>query len=171
MRIAFLGLGRMGSAMAGNLLKAGHEVTVFNRTRDKSDALAKAGAKVADSAGRAVRDCEIAFTMLADDAAVSAVALGEDGIASSLPAGAAHVSMSTIGVATSKKLAHEHGLLKQAFVAAPVFGRPEAAEAKRLLVVVAGETGVVQRIRGLLDAVGRHTYVAGANRGRPTLLS
>jgi 3-hydroxyisobutyrate dehydrogenase-like beta-hydroxyacid dehydrogenase len=170
MNIAFVGLGRMGSAIAGNLLQAGHPLTVFNRTQGKSETLAQAGAKVADSVAEAVRGCEAVFTMLADDAAVADVVFGSAGIAASLPAGAIHVSMSTISLATARKLAQEHAAHRQVYISAPVFGRPDSAEAKRLLVVAAGESEAIERVRDLLDAVGRHTYVAGTEAWQANLM-
>ena len=160
----------MGAAIAANLLKADHQLTVYNRTRIKTDPLAMAGAKVADSVGQAVHECEVVFTMLADDASALEVALASDGIAPALPHGAIHVSMSTIGVATARTLFHEHAHRKQSFISAPVFGRPDAAEAKRLLVVAAGDPADVARIRPLLDAVGRQTYVAGIEPWQANLL-
>lgn len=160
----------MGSAIAGNLLKAGHDVTVFNRTPGKSTELEKAGAKAAPSIAQAAHNCEAAFTMLADDAALLEVTLGADGLATSLPQGAAHISMSTIGVATAKQVAQEHAARKQEMVSAPVFGRPDAAEAKRLLVVAAGPAAAVERARPLLDAVGRQTYVAGKEAWQANLV-
>jgi 3-hydroxyisobutyrate dehydrogenase-like beta-hydroxyacid dehydrogenase len=170
MKITFIGLGRMGAGIAGNLLKTEHEVTVFNRTRAKADALAKLGAKVADSVRDAVSDCDVVFTMLADDDAAADVVFGERGIAASLPAGAIHVSHSTISVAMARTLAVAHAAHGQAFVSAPVFGRPDAAEAKRLLVVAAGETVAVERVQPLLDAIGRQTYVAGSKPWQANLI-
>jgi 3-hydroxyisobutyrate dehydrogenase-like beta-hydroxyacid dehydrogenase len=85
MKVAFLGLGKMGSAMARNLLQGRHEVTVYNRTRDKAEALAGAGARIAASVADAVRDCEVAMTMLADDRAVEATVFGDEGVAAALP--------------------------------------------------------------------------------------
>jgi len=162
MKVAFIGLGRMGSGMARNLIRAGHELTVYNRTRDKADGLAKEGARVADSPADAVRDCEAVMTMLADDPAVEQTVFGSDGVASALKADAVHVSSSTISTALARRLAAEHAKLKQQYVSAPVFGRPEAAEAKKLVVLAGGPDEIVSRCRPLLDAVGRETFVAGA---------
>jgi 3-hydroxyisobutyrate dehydrogenase-like beta-hydroxyacid dehydrogenase len=134
---------------------------VFNRTSGKADGLAKQGAQVAESIQDAVSDCDVVFTMLADDNAVADVVFGERGLAASLPRGAIHVSHSTISVAMARKLEQEHAARAQAFVSAPVFGRPDAAEAKRLLVVAAGDAAPVEKVRPLLDAIGRQTYVAG----------
>ncbi|HEV2448170.1 MAG TPA: NAD(P)-dependent oxidoreductase [Candidatus Sulfopaludibacter sp.] len=161
MKIAFIGLGRMGSGMARNLLRAGHELAVYNRGREKAEALAD-GARVADSPAAACRGVEAAITMLADDAAVEQMTLGDNGIGEGLAAGAVHVSASTISTALARRLAAEHETRGQAYLSAPVFGRPDAAEAKRLLVVAAGPAAVVDRCRPLFDAVGRQTFVAGA---------
>lgn len=152
----------MGSAMAQNLLRAGHSLTVYNRTRGKADPLASAGAKVAGSAGEAARDAEVAISMLADDQAAIEMALGDDGIAAGLPKGAIHISSSTIGTACSRTLAEAHTARGQRFLAAPVFGRPDAAAAARLVVVVGGEAEALERCRPIFDAVGRMTVVAGS---------
>jgi 3-hydroxyisobutyrate dehydrogenase-like beta-hydroxyacid dehydrogenase len=160
----------MGSGIAGNLLKAGHELTVFNRTREKTEALAKQGAKVAGSPGEAASDCEAVFSMLADDSAVADVVFNEDGIANSLPSGAIHISVSTISVAMARRLAKEHAAREQGYLSAAVFGRPDAAEAKKLLVVTAGENGTIERVRGLLDAIGRQTFIAGTEPWQANLI-
>jgi 3-hydroxyisobutyrate dehydrogenase-like beta-hydroxyacid dehydrogenase len=152
----------MGSGMARNLLRAGHEAAVYNRTPEKANALARDGARVAVSPADACRDCDAALTMLADDHAVESVVFGENGIAGALPKTAIHVSQSTISTALARRLAGEHRARGQAYLSAPVFGRPEAAESKKLLVVAAGENAVVERCRPLFDAVGRQTFVAGA---------
>jgi 3-hydroxyisobutyrate dehydrogenase-like beta-hydroxyacid dehydrogenase len=160
----------MGSGMARNLLKAGHSLTVYNRSRAKAEVLAEAGAKIAASPKEAAADCEVVHSMLADDNAVGDVTFGPDGIAASLPAGAVHVSHSTISVAMARKLESEHALRKQGYVSAPVFGRPEAAEAKKLLVVAGGASDVVERVHGLLDALGRQTFIAGTQPWQANLL-
>ena len=128
MKVGFVGLGQMGSAMAANLLKAGHEVTVYNRNGAKADPLVKQGARKAASVAEASRG-EVVITMLADDNAVSDTVWGNDRLLATLPKGAIHVSMSTISVALSKRLADAHLKAGQRYVAAPVFGRPEAAAA------------------------------------------
>ena len=128
MKLGFIGLGRMGSAMAANLVKAGHEVSVFNRSPGKSSSLVKLGAhEAADVAGACGGDAVI--TMLADDDAAFNIALGPGGLIENLPKGAIHVSMSTISVALSKRLTQAHAKAGQRYVAASVFGRPDAAAA------------------------------------------
>ena len=161
MKIAFLGLGNMGSHMARHLLRAGHDVTVWNRTLSKADGLRAQGAKVGKSAGETVKDAEAVITMLADDHAVESAVLHSGGVLDHLPRGAVHISMSTISVALSQKLAEEHGKREQQYIAAPVFGRPEAAEAGKLFVVAAGEKSAVERCKPLLEALGQRVFVLG----------
>src|SRR5271169_6525640 len=120
MKIAFLGLGNMGSHMARNLHRAGHSVTVWNRTRSKAEALQADGPTAAQSVAEAASGADIAITMLADDHAVSDAVLAPNGVADTLPQGSAHVSMSTISVALSQQLAAEHQKRGQHYVSAPV---------------------------------------------------
>jgi len=162
MRLAFIGLGRMGSAMARNLLRAGHSVTVYNRSRQKAESLAAEGAQIAGTPSEACRDCDAVLSMLADDSAVDSVTFGADGLASSLGPNAIHISCSTIGTAMARRLASEHAARGQGYLSAPVFGRPEAAAAKKLVVVTAGDTAKIERCRPVFDAIGRQTFVAGA---------
>jgi 3-hydroxyisobutyrate dehydrogenase-like beta-hydroxyacid dehydrogenase len=161
MKVAFVGLGQMGSAIAANLLKAGHNVTVYNRTRSRAEALQSLGAVVANTPGEAVAETEVVLTMLADDRAVEAVVFGKGNILDSLRAEAIHVSMSTISVALSGRLAVAHQEKKQHYVAAPVFGRPDSAAAAKLFVVAAGKSEPVARCRDLFNAIGQKTFEIG----------
>ncbi len=161
MNIGFIGLGKMGTGMARNLLRAGHKLTVCNRTREKTEALAKDGAVVASTPAEAASNAEALFTMLADDNALDEVVFGTDGIAATLPKDAVHVSSSTISVALARRLAGEHSKRQQVLVSAPVFGRPDAAEAKKLIVILAGNDKAVERVRPLADAIARQTIVVG----------
>jgi 3-hydroxyisobutyrate dehydrogenase-like beta-hydroxyacid dehydrogenase len=161
MNIAFLGIGRMGAAMARNLLRAGHSVTVYNRNASRAEALRADGAGVAVSPAEACTACDVAISMLADDHAVEEVVFGTRGMADALPAEAAHISCSTISTAMARKLEAEHALRKQGYLSGPVFGRPEAAEAKKLVVTAAGPADLVARYRSLFDAMGRETVVIG----------
>jgi 3-hydroxyisobutyrate dehydrogenase-like beta-hydroxyacid dehydrogenase len=156
--VGFVGLGHMGAGMAANLLKAGHHVTVFNRTPAKTEMLVARGAKAAMSVAEACRG-DAVMTMLADDEAVESAVLGPDGVVASLAPGALHVSSSTISVALSQRLTEAHAARHQRFVAAPVFGRPDAAAAGRLFVVAGGGAGAVKAATPLLDAVGQRTFV------------
>ncbi|MCV7125727.1 NAD(P)-dependent oxidoreductase [Mycobacterium lacus] len=158
MDIGFIGVGNMGGGMAANLLKAGHHVTVYNRSRDKAEALVQQGAAAAGTVAEASRG-EVVFTMLADDDAVEKVAFGSGGLLASLATSATHVSSSTISVALSRRLAAAHADAGQRYVAAPVFGRPEAAAAARLFVVAAGAPQVLQPLVPLFDAIGQRTFV------------
>jgi 3-hydroxyisobutyrate dehydrogenase-like beta-hydroxyacid dehydrogenase len=158
MHIGFIGLGHMGAGMAANLTKAGHDVTVYNRTRAKAEALVAQGAKAAASVSDACRG-DAVITMLANDYAVENVVLGDEGIITSLPAGAIHISSSTISVALSEALASAHAKAGQRFVAAPVFGRPDLATAGQLFVVAAGEHDAVEAAAPLLDAIGQKTFI------------
>ncbi len=158
MKVGFIGLGHMGAGMAANLLNAGHEVTVYNRTRSKAEALVRRGAKEAATIADACRG-DAVFTMLANDNAVEVVVFAEHGILESLPAGAIHISSSTISVGLAERLAAAHAGVRQGFVAAPVFGRPELAAAGKLYVLAAGEQAAVQMTAPLLDAIGQKTFV------------
>jgi 3-hydroxyisobutyrate dehydrogenase-like beta-hydroxyacid dehydrogenase len=161
MKIAFLGLGNMGTPMARNLLRAGNDVTVWNRTLSKAHELRADHAKVADSVADATAGADVAITMLADDHAVSSAVLDAGGILDNLASGAVHISMSTISVALSQRLAAEHAKRGQHYVAAPVFGRPEAAAAAKLFVAAAGDASVIERCQPILDTVGQRTFVIG----------
>jgi 3-hydroxyisobutyrate dehydrogenase-like beta-hydroxyacid dehydrogenase len=158
MDIGFIGLGNMGSGMAANLLKAGHGVAAYNRSQDKVDALVAQGARRAHTVAEACGG-EAVISMLADDAAVEAVTFGADGIIANLAKGAVHVSSSTISVALAERLVAAHAEAGQRFVAAPVFGRPEAAEAAKLFVVAAGDPAAVQAVSPLFDAIGQRSFV------------
>ncbi len=163
MKIAFLGLGNMGLPKARNLLRAGRDVTVWNRTLAKADDLRADNAKVADSVAKATRGADFVVTMLADDHAVSSAVLDAGGVLESLAPGATHIGMSTISVALSKQLAAGHDKHGQHYVAAPVFGRPEAAAAAKLFIAAAGEATVLERCEPIFDAVGQRTFIIGPN--------
>ncbi|HXW69966.1 MAG TPA: NAD(P)-dependent oxidoreductase [Methylocella sp.] len=158
MEVGFIGLGQMGSSIARNLLKAGHRLTVFNRTRAKAELLAAEGAKLAPNIAGACHG-EAVITMLADDAAVEEATLGEGGIAGSLRPGCIHLSMSTISPSLSERLCDGHSARGQCFVAAPVFGRPEAAAAAKLFIIAAGAASDLERCKPLFDAAGQKTFL------------
>jgi len=155
MRIGFIGLGQMGSAMAANLLKAGHAVTVWNRSAAKADALVEAGATRAERPVDAAQG-DVVMTMLADDQAVVDTVFGEGGIAG---APALHIGHSTISVALADRLAAESGT--GGYVSAPVFGRPPAAAAGALFVVAAGPAAALDRCEPILDAIGQRIFRIG----------
>ncbi len=158
MNIGFIGLGQMGVGMAAKLLKAGHDVTVYNRTAAKAAALVREGAKGAIRPSDTCRG-EAVVSMLADDQAVENIAFGETGLIASMSPRAIHVSSSTISVALSERLTEAHARAGQHFIAAPVFGRPEAAAAGKLFVVAAGEKSAVEAMTPIFDAIGQRTFV------------
>jgi 3-hydroxyisobutyrate dehydrogenase-like beta-hydroxyacid dehydrogenase len=162
MKVGFIGLGNMGSGMAANLLKAGHEVTVHNRTRSKAEKLVEQGAHYASHVADACRG-DAVITMLADDPAVEGVIFGDANVIGSLRPGGIHISSSTISVALSERLAAAHAASGQRFVSAPVFGRPEAAAAAKLFITVAGAPDAVDACMPLLDAMGQKTFRFGEN--------
>jgi 3-hydroxyisobutyrate dehydrogenase-like beta-hydroxyacid dehydrogenase len=169
MKVGFIGLGNMGSGMAANLLKAGHALTVYNRTPAKAEALVAKGATLAKTPGEAARG-DVVITMLADDAAVEGVVFGADGVLAGLQPGSIHISMSTISVALAERLASAHQAAGQRFVAAPVFGRPEAAVAGKLFIVAAGEAKTVQECQPLFEALGQRTFVIAAEPAKANLV-
>jgi 3-hydroxyisobutyrate dehydrogenase-like beta-hydroxyacid dehydrogenase len=154
MRIAFLGLGKMGSAIARLLLKAGEDVTVWNRTIAHAEALEGDGARVALRPAEAVADCDVVFTMVMDDPALDAV-LYDGKALETMQKGAIHVSLSTLSVALSRQLTAEHEKRGQYFIAAPVFGRPHIAEAGKLWVAMAGTHDAVKKVRPLVEKFSR----------------
>lgn len=160
MNIGIIGLGMMGRALARNLLRAGHQVSVWNRTASRAEELRAEGALLTKSPAATCLG-DITITCLSDDAAVTAVVFGEQGIAAALPAGSIHVSMSTISPALTRQLAEFHQSAGQRFVAAPVFGRPEAAAAGRLLIIAAGNAATVALCQPLFDVIGQRTINAG----------
>ena len=161
MKIGFIGLGQMGAGMVANLLKAGYQVAIYNRTASKAEALVGLGAKAQRSI-EAVCAADAVITMLSDDDAVESVVFGEGGVLASLPKGAAHISSSTISVAMSKRLAAAHAAVGQHYLAAPVFGRPDAAANGKLIVVVGGPAGLVDTYQPLFRVMGPRTFVMSA---------
>jgi 3-hydroxyisobutyrate dehydrogenase-like beta-hydroxyacid dehydrogenase len=169
MDIGFIGLGQMGSAMARNLLRAGHHLTVYNRTREKAEALTKDGAKIAERPGDCCRG-EAVITMLADDAAFEAVVGGGDGVLANLKKGAVHIATSTISPALAERLTAAHSELGQHYVAAPVLGRPEAAAAAKLFVLAAGSEEALARCKPIFDALGQHSFTVGSTPAQANLV-
>ncbi|MBK7334379.1 MAG: NAD(P)-dependent oxidoreductase [Betaproteobacteria bacterium] len=161
MNIGFVGLGRMGRPIARRLIEAGHDVVVFNRTPGRIDELVDAGARAADDVAAVCRGRSVVLTMLADDAALTDVAIRPGGLRDSLSAGAIHVAMGTHGVAAMSRIDAAHREASQRFVAAPVLGRPEAAEAGQLGIVVAGAPDASEACAPLFEAIGRRTFDAG----------
>jgi 3-hydroxyisobutyrate dehydrogenase-like beta-hydroxyacid dehydrogenase len=160
MDLGFVGLGAMGQGMARVLLRAGHRVTVWNRSPGRAAELAREGATVAQRPADAAR-AGVVLSMVADDDAVREVTLGADGLLAGLPDGGVHVSTSTIGADTAEALARRHAEAGRRYVAAPVFGRPEAAAAGKLAVVAAGPPDAIARVRPALESLGPKIFVLG----------
>ncbi len=151
----------MGSNMARRLIDDGHALTVFNRTAARADPFRALGARVADTVSDAAIGADVLISMLADDRALEAVVFPPGDALAALPVNAVHTSMSTISVALSRRLADAHAERGQHYVAAPVFGRPDAAADGRLFVVAAGPTDAVLRCQPIFDAVGQKTFNVG----------
>jgi 3-hydroxyisobutyrate dehydrogenase-like beta-hydroxyacid dehydrogenase len=170
MRIGFIGVGNMGAAIAANLLRARHEVAIWNRSADKARPLVDAGATLADSPRSAAADRDVVFTMLADDAVLESVLGGENGLLAGLRAGALHISMSTIAVATADRVAATHLGRGQHFLCAPVFGRPEAAAAAKLFIVAAGADADFQLASPLFTAISQRVFYLGSSPSAANLV-
>ena len=170
MKVGFVGLGAMGFAMAESLLAQGHELFVYNRAQHKAQPLHEAGARISATPADAAREAEVVISMLADDTAVEAVTLGVGGILEQLQPRAVHVSCSTISVALSERLASAHAQAGLGYVAAPVFGRPEAAAARKLWVLAAGKASDVDRALPVLEALGRGVTRLGETASRANVV-
>jgi 3-hydroxyisobutyrate dehydrogenase-like beta-hydroxyacid dehydrogenase len=155
----------MGEPMAANLLAAGYKLRVYNRTASKADALVANGAARVERAGDVATTGGIAITMVADNAALESVTMGADGLAERLGHGGIHISMSTVAPATSRRLAEHHAGRGGTYIAAPVFGRPDAAKAKRLWIVTSGPTAQKEAIRPVLEAMGQSIFDFGEDPG------
>lgn len=160
MRIAFLGLGRMGAPIARHLLRAGHTLTVWNRTPERAKALVEAGATLASSPTEAVHEAEVVYSMLTDDKALSEL-IDSSHLVEAMPAGSVHIALSTIGVALSQRLAAAHAARGIGYVGSPVFGRPNFAEEGRLWTVLAGLPEHVAIAKSLAEAFSRGVTVVG----------
>jgi 3-hydroxyisobutyrate dehydrogenase-like beta-hydroxyacid dehydrogenase len=165
--LGFVGLGRMGTAMAANLAASGRQVIAYVRRAERMSELEALGLRpttdIAD-----LFDCSIVISMLPDDRAVREVVfgrkdLGAGGLAAGLKPGAIHLSMSTISMAAASEIASEHALCGQSYVAAPVFGNPDAAKARQLFVVAAGAAADLERCQPIFDALGRQAFVVGSS--------
>lgn len=159
MDIGFIGLGHMGKAIAANLIKGGHKLTVWNRSPGPTQDLAATGAQAAGELGDALAG-EVVFSMLADDKALRSQLI-ESGALAAAPKSLLHVNLATISVALAEELTELHGNFGQGYVAAPVFGRPDAAAAAKLNIVAAGPTALLDRLQPLFDLIGQKTWRMG----------
>jgi 3-hydroxyisobutyrate dehydrogenase-like beta-hydroxyacid dehydrogenase len=153
-KIGFIGLGNLGTPIALNLIDSGHALYVYNRTASKATPLAAKGAIVCDSIAMLAKQCDIVFTIVSDDAALKNICEGENGLLNNLPKNSIHVSMSTILPKTALELSLLHEQKEQHYLASPVFGRPEAATAKKLNYVISGEENIRKQIDHLLKDAG-----------------
>lgn len=165
MKIGFIGLGIMGSRMAANLLRGGHELTVYNRTASKAAALRKDGAGTAKSPADAARGCDIVFTMLSDPAAVELAAVGDEGLLSAMESGSVWIDCSTVNPAFSRRMAEEAAKHNVSFLDAPVAGTKAPAEKGELTVLVGGDAATLDRVRPLLELIGNRIVHVGATGG------
>ncbi len=159
MHVGFLGLGAMGSAMALQLIKAGHSVTAWNRSPDKVKELVAAGATAAETPQQAAQ-ADAVITMLADDDAIASVVIA-GGLLETMPAHTVHIVTATISVAFAKELEKLHTARGLAYVAAPVMGRPDIAASGGLNILAAGKPEHIQKVRPVLDAMGKATWPFG----------
>jgi glyoxylate/succinic semialdehyde reductase len=162
MAVGFIGLGIMGSGMAANLLRAGHPLVVYNRTRSKADALVANGAALGETPAEVGRQSDILFTMLARPEAVLETAFGHDGFLGALPAGALWVDCSTVNPSFSRRMAAEANALGIRFVDAPVTGSKGAAQAGELVFMVGGDPVDVEACRPYLERMGKRMVHVGA---------
>lgn len=158
-KIGFIGLGVMGGGMAANILAAGYDLTIHNRTREKAAALIDLGARFAATPS-GLSQCDIVFTMVSDDAALRAVCY-EGGLLDALPENAIHVASSTISIELAEELKAEHARRGQTLVGAPVSGRGDAAADGTLFVISAGDASALERCAGVFDAIGQKTLDFG----------
>ncbi|MBI5538247.1 MAG: NAD(P)-dependent oxidoreductase [Deltaproteobacteria bacterium] len=165
MKVAFLGLGTMGAPMALNVLRSGHPLTVWNRTASKAQELERAGAKAATSPQEAARSAEVVITMLADVAAVQDVIAGPHGVVRCLSPGTVVVDMSTVDPDTARRMSHVVGEAGAAFVDAPVSGTRKPAVDGTLVIMAGGPIEAIERVRPVLEAMGRVRVVGGVGQG------
>lgn len=168
MKIGFIGLGAIGTPMAHNLIAAGFDVTVWNRTADKCTPLVAAGATRADTPA-ACAACDVLVTMLADDAALTAV-VDEHGLIEALGEATVHVNMATVSVACAHDMAERHAAAGKAYIAAPVLGRPDVAKAAKLQIVAAGADTAIETARPALETMGARIWPVGAEPYRANVM-
>jgi 3-hydroxyisobutyrate dehydrogenase-like beta-hydroxyacid dehydrogenase len=160
-KVAMIGLGMMGTGIAGRLIDAGFDVTVYNRTQSAADVLVARGARRAATPADAVEEGGIVITMLANDAALQQVTTGEHGFAEKLGQGGVHISMSTISPSLAETLSETHGSYGSLYLGAPVFGRPEAAASGKLWIALAGPAEAKERVKDILACVSQGVYDLG----------
>jgi 3-hydroxyisobutyrate dehydrogenase-like beta-hydroxyacid dehydrogenase len=168
-RIGVIGLGHMGSDFASNLMADGFQIKVYDRNEEHTAPLVARGATAAAGLGD-LAGCEAVLTSLPDDDALADVTLRDEGLVHVLGRGAIHVSMSTVSPGLSRRLAHQHELAGQGYVAAPVLGNPDLAEARKLFVIVAGASSAVGRVSPVLERLGQRMFLLGDDPGAANLM-
>lgn len=164
-RIGFIGLGHMGQAMASNLIAAGYALCVYNRTPSKAAALVAQGAKLVGQPSQTAESGGVVITMLSDDQALQSVMSGENGLLERLGPNGVHVSMSTISPALARRLAEHHREYQVSYLAAPVFGRPEAAAERKLWICLSGQGIAKRRVHSILTTMGQGIFDFGDEPG------
>jgi 3-hydroxyisobutyrate dehydrogenase-like beta-hydroxyacid dehydrogenase len=164
-QLGFIGLGNMGEPMAANLLAAGYGLRVYNRTTAKASPVTAKGALLAKSAADVALPAGIVLTMLSDDHAVEGVCMASGSFVEKLGPGGIHVSLSTISPAAARRLSEHHAKYKVEYVAAPVFGRPDAAAGKRLAVLLSGPAAAKKRVEPILPAISSSHFDFGEDAG------
>ncbi len=159
--IGFVGVGGMGLPMATNLLRAGHKLRIYNRTKEKAQPLAELGGEIVSTPAEAVTPGGIVMTMISDDAALESVTTGTDGFLDRLGPNGIHVSHATVSVAIARRMAELHRVKGAHYLGCPVFGKPEVAEKGMLWVILAGDPEAKQRVEPLLEAVGQQIFDFG----------
>lgn len=155
MKIAFIGLGNMGSGMAGRILKSGYDLTVWNRTASKADLLVASGARRAASARDAVTDAEIVITSLMDDQSILEMVRGEGSILGAMKPGAVHLCVTTISPNCADALAKLHRDRGTHYVSGPVIGRPDAAAAGQLVTYLGGDADAIASVKPVCESYAR----------------
>jgi len=164
-RIGFIGLGNMGIPMAKNLISAGYQLRVHNRTLSKADELDSASVLVCKTPAEAADGVDIIITMLSEDEVVKETVLGDHGILKTLAKNGLHISMSTISPDTAQLLSKEHKNAGNSYLAAPVFGRPEAAAAKKLWICISGDQQSKEIAKPVLENLGQGIFDFGEDAG------
>ena len=164
-KIGFIGLGNMGLPMAQNLIAAGYRLRVYNRTEAKAEELAQDQVTICKTPAEAATDVKFVITMLAKDDVLENAVYGKDGILAAMDEDSVHISMSTVSPETSKSLSKKHEEKGIKFLTAPVFGRPEAAKAKKLWICISGEQSIKDAAKPVLDCLGQGVVDFGDEPG------
>ena len=170
MKVAFIGLGRMGKGMARRILDAGHVLTVYDQNAEQMKAFEEAGAKIADSVAAVTEDSEVVITMLPSDEALHGLAHSCDGLIMSMPKGMIHMAMGTHGVDLIRSLTRDHHEAGQSLVAGTVLGRPDLAASGQLTMVPGGPADILEFLRPLFEVLGKQTFIAGNNPETATVV-